>query len=164
MIFIVNLFSRVAGAAGIYVLPRLYQYFTSEPYIIQKDRCFGAISLAEKKESTVKKAPSTYKGTSSDKPGGRKPKPKPKTPNKRQSMLNTQKLAPFKYDMNEVLSASAMDPAKASAFLASVIAKGSRVSTKSAKDYAKTFLEAGDLSKEDFDKVCRLMDKYSKYR
>jgi len=79
-------------------------------------------------------------------------------------MLNTQKLAPFKYDMNEVLSASAMDPAKSSAFLASVIAKASRVSTRDAKDYIKTFLDAGDLTKDEFDKISRLMDKYSKYR
>lgn len=79
-------------------------------------------------------------------------------------MLNTHKIAPFKYDMNEVLSASSMDPAKASSLLASVIAKASRVSTRDAKDFLKTFLEAGDLTKEEFDRIGRLMDKYSKYR
>jgi len=79
-------------------------------------------------------------------------------------MLNTQKLAPFKYDMNEILSASAMDPAKSSSFLASVIAKATRVSTREAKDFIKTFLDAGDLTKDEFDKINRLMDKYSKYR
>jgi len=79
-------------------------------------------------------------------------------------MLNTHRISPFKYDMNEVLSASAMDPSKASAFLASVIAKASRVSTKDAKDFVKTFLESGDLTKEEYDKISRLMDKYSKYR
>ncbi len=83
---------------------------------------------------------------------------------KRQSMLNTHKLSPFKYDMNDVLSNSAMDPNKASSFLASVIAKASRVSTKDAKDFARTFLEEGDLTKEEYDRICRLMDKYSKYR
>jgi hypothetical protein len=119
--------------------------------------------LADIKDNTNKKAPAPPK-TDADKQGSRKPKPKAKTGSKRQSMLNTQKLAPFKYDMNEVLSASAMDPAKISAFLASVIAKGSRVSTKDAKDYAKTFLDSGDLTKEEFDKISRLMDKYSKYR
>ena len=79
-------------------------------------------------------------------------------------MLNTHKISPFKYDMNEVLSATSMDPSKASAFLASVIAKASRVSTKDAKDFVKTFLESGDLTKEEYDKISRLMDKYSKYR
>jgi len=119
--------------------------------------------LADIKVNTNKKAPTQSK-TDADKQGNRKPKPKVKVGSKRQSMLNTQKLAPFKYDMNEVLSASSMDPAKTSAFLASVIAKGSRVSTREAKDYAKTFLDSGDLTKEEFDKVSRLMDKYSKYR
>ncbi|AIZ56965.1 hypothetical protein Mpt1_c10980 [Candidatus Methanoplasma termitum] len=118
--------------------------------------------MADIKSGTVKKAPSTYKGNSDS--VTKKPKPKVKVSSKRQSMLNTQKLAPFKYDMNEVLSASAMDPAKSSAFLASVIAKATRVSTRDAKDYVKTFLDAGDLTKDEFDKISRLMDKYSKYR
>jgi len=118
--------------------------------------------LADIKEGTVKKPATPHK--TDDKQSSRKSKPKPKVVSKRQSMLNTQKLAPFKYDMNEVLSASAMDPAQTSSFLASVIAKGSRVSTKDAKEYAKTFLDSGDLTKEEFDKISRLMDKYSKYR
>jgi hypothetical protein len=57
-----------------------------------------------------------------------------------------------------------MDPAKASSFLASIIAKASRVSTRDAKDFARTFLDSGDLTKEEYDKICRLLDKYSKYR
>ena len=83
---------------------------------------------------------------------------------KKQSMLNTHKLNPFKYDMNEILSASRMDPAKASSFLASVIAKASRISTKAAKEFVKTFLDEGDLTKEEHDKICKLLDKYSKFR
>ncbi len=94
----------------------------------------------------------------------KKNRPKTKVATKRQSMLNTHKINPFKYDMNEVLSASAMDAAKASSFLASVIAKASRNSTRDAKDFVKTFLESGDLTKEEFDKISRLLDKYSKYR
>jgi len=91
-------------------------------------------------------------------------KTRTKESTKRQSMLNTHKLAPFKYDMNEILSASAMDPSKASSFLATIIAKASRLSTREAKDFVKTFLEEGDLTKEEHDRICRLMDKYSKYR
>lgn len=83
---------------------------------------------------------------------------------KKQPMLNTHKISPFKYDMNEILSQSSMDPSMASGFLASVIAKASRISTKEAKDYARSFLDEGNLSKEEYDKICRLMDKYSKYR
>ena len=102
------------------------------------------------------------KSTSS--PNSQRAKPKTKEATKKQSMLNTHKLAPFKYDMNEILSSSQMDEAKASAFLASLIAKASRQSTREAKDFVRTYLDAGDLSKEEFDKICRLMDKYSKYR
>lgn len=100
----------------------------------------------------------------SSSPNSQRSKPKTKEATKRQAMLNTHKLAPFKYDMNEILSVSQMDEAKASAFLASLIAKASRVSTRDAKDFARTFLDSGDLSKEEFDKIGRLLDKYSKYR
>ncbi|MBP6021025.1 MAG: hypothetical protein KA502_00330 [Candidatus Methanomethylophilaceae archaeon] len=102
--------------------------------------------------------------TSNRRPNSSRGKPKTKESTKRQSMLNTHKLAPFKYDMNEVLGASSLDPAKASSLLASVIAKASRVSTREAKDFMKTFLEAGDITKEEYDKIGRLLDKYSKYR
>lgn len=97
-------------------------------------------------------------------PNSQRSKPKSKEATKRQSMLNTHRMAPFKYDMNEILSASQMDEAKASAFLASLIAKASRQSTRDAKDFARTYLDAGDLTKDEFDRVCRLLDKYSRYR
>ena len=106
---------------------------------------------------------SSYSG--GEKAGAKKNKPvKTKESTKRQAMLNTHKINPFKYDMNEILESSSMDPAKASSFLASIIAKASRVSTRDAKDFARTFLDSGDLTKEEYDKICRLLDKYSKYR
>ena len=83
---------------------------------------------------------------------------------KRQSMLNTHKINPFKYDMNEILASTSMDASKASAFLASVIAKASRVSTKDAKEYIRGFMDSGDLTKEENDRICKLLDKYSKFR
>ncbi len=116
-------------------------------------------------QKTVQKpVPQTGSSYGGDK-GPKKNKPvKTKESTKKQSMLNTHKLAPFKYDMNEILSASRMDPAKASSFLASVIAKASRISTKAAKEFAKTFLDADDLSKDEYDKICKLLDRYSKFR
>ena len=100
-----------------------------------------------------------------DKGNAKKNKPvKTKESTKRQAMLNTHKINPFKYDMNEILEASSMDPSKASSFLASVIAKASRVSTKDAKEFVRTFLDAGDLTKEEYDKISRLLDRYSKFR
>ena len=96
---------------------------------------------------------------------GKKNRPqRTKESTKRQAMLNTHRINPFKYDMNQILDASAMDPAKASSFLASVIAKASRVSTKDAKDFVRTFQDAGDLTKDEVDKISKLLDKYSRYR
>ncbi|MCQ2085538.1 MAG: hypothetical protein MJZ21_05265, partial [archaeon] len=94
-------------------------------------------------------------------PAGGKPN---KAASQRQSMLNTHKLAPFKYDMNEILSQSSMPPDMSSSFLATIIAKASRISTKDAKEYAKTFVDDGNLTKDEFDKISKLMDRYSKYR
>lgn len=117
----------------------------------------------ENKSGAAKKPATEYK-RSPNKQSSRKLKPKAREGNKRQAMLNTHRIAPFKYDMNEILSSTSMDPAKSSSFLASVIAKASRVSTKEAKEFARTYIDSGDLTKEEYDKIGRLMDKYSKYR
>ncbi len=114
-----------------------------------------------KKNKVVVNKPQT--GNQYDK--GKKNRPqRTKESTKRQAMLNTHRINPFKYDMNQILDASAMDPAKASSFLASVIAKASRVSTKDAKDFVRTFQDAGDLTKDEVDKISKLLDKYSRYR
>lgn len=116
-------------------------------------------------KTVPQKAVSQANSYSGEKTGAKKNKPvRTKESTKKQSMLNTHKLAPFKYDMNEILSASRMDPAKASSFLASVIAKASRISTKTAKEFAKTYLDEGDLTKDEYDKICKLLDRYSKFR
>ena len=120
-----------------------------------------------KKSKPVQKAAPQSNPYGPDKQGAGAKKNKPvrtKESTKKQAMLNTHKLSPFKYDMNEILSASRMDPAKASSFLASVIAKASRISTKTAKEFVKTFLDAGDLTKDEYDKICKLLDRYSKFR
>ena len=114
-----------------------------------------------KKNKVVVNKPQT--GNQYDK--GKKNRPqRTKESTKRQAMLNTHRINPFKYDMNQILDASAMDPAKASSFLASVITKASRVSTKDAKDFVRTFQDAGDLTKDEVDKISKLLDKYSRYR
>ncbi|MDR0777927.1 MAG: hypothetical protein LBE48_00595 [Methanomassiliicoccaceae archaeon] len=108
----------------------------------------------------------TYKNSSPNVPGSaqKKVKVKRRESSKKQSMLNTNRMAPFKYDMNEILAATSMDASIASSFLASIVAKASRVSTREAKEYAKTFIESGALTKEEYDRICRLMDRYSKFR
>ncbi|MBR6204432.1 MAG: hypothetical protein IKQ60_05175 [Candidatus Methanomethylophilaceae archaeon] len=126
--------------------------------------------VGELKKNKVVVGPTGGSGNGSDRAGSRNgnkkggSKPRTKESTKRQAMLNTHRINPFKYDMNEVLSESAMDPSKASAFLATVIAKASRISTKDAKEFVKTFLDSGDLTKEEFDKINRLLDRYSRAR
>ncbi len=118
-----------------------------------------------RKNKVVVRSVESASSYGADKPGAKKNKPvKTKESTKRQAMLNTHKINPFKYDMNEILGSSSMDPSKASSFLASIIAKASRVSTRDAKDFARTFLDEGDLTKDEFDKICKLLDKYSKFR
>ncbi|MCQ2069911.1 MAG: hypothetical protein MJZ68_02135, partial [archaeon] len=147
-----------------------------------KDADLGSEGLGDAPKAAFIKKPESnysmsYRGSSQRASAGRSgPSPnrqvkkgnsgaKPnKEASKRQSMLNTHKLNPFKYDMNEILSQSSMDPTMASSFLATVIAKASRISTRDAKDYAKTFVDEGNLTKDEFDKVSKLMDRYSKYR
>ena len=134
-------------------------------YIWQAIRCFGVIFLPGqmKKNKVVVASPSpSFNGNDRN---AKKNKPvRTKESTKRQSMLNTHKINPFKYDMTEVLEASSMDPSKASSFLASVIAKASRVSTKDAKEFVRTFMDSGDLTKDECDKINRLLDRYSKFR
>ncbi|KQM10892.1 MAG: hypothetical protein WDA05_03875 [Candidatus Methanomethylophilaceae archaeon] len=109
--------------------------------------------------------------TNSTTGGGAKPRgnfkkrrTKVKEHSKRQAMLNTHRVTPFKYDLNEIMVSTQMDESKASSFTASVIAKATRISSKDAKDFVKTFVEEGDLTKEESDRICRLLDRYSKYR
>ncbi len=125
--------------------------------------------VGESKKNKVVVGSSGGSGNGADKSNSRNSKkgnskPRTKESTKRQAMLNTHRINPFKYDMNEVLAESSMDPSKASSFLATVIAKASRVSTKDAKEFVKTFLDSGDLTKEEFDKITRLLDRYSKFR
>ena len=94
----------------------------------------------------------------------RKGKPATREAVRKQPMLSMHKIQPFKYDMNEILNETSMDPAKASAFLATVVAKASRISLKDAKEYIAEVVEAGDLTKDEQTKFNNLLQKYSKYR
>lgn len=116
---------------------------------------------ASKPNKVVVKAPQT--GGQYDK-GKKNKQQRTKESTRRQAMLNTHRINPFKYDMNQILEASSMDPSKASSFLATVIAKASRVSTRDAKDFVRTFLDSGDLTRDEVDRINKLLDKYSRYR
>jgi len=138
-------------------------------YTMNKLGWFGAIYLVVYKNSSNKVQPPKessqgFNSRPQSSPNSQKSKPKTRESTRKQSMLNTHKMAPFKYDLKEILSKTQIDEAKASAMLASLIAKASRVSTREAKDFVRTYVDAGDLTKDEFDKIARLMDKYSKFR
>ncbi len=100
--------------------------------------------------------------------GGRRRRPRrrqdkrTKESMRRQSMLNSGRITPFKYDMNTILSSTDLDDAYTSSFLATVIAKGTRVSTRDAKEYVREQKE--EFSKDEIDRICKLIDRYSRYR
>ena len=79
-------------------------------------------------------------------------------------MLSMHKVTPFKYDMNQILNESSLDPAKANAFLATVVAKASRISLKDAKEYIAAETDAGNITKDEQTKFNNLLQRYSKYR
>lgn len=79
-------------------------------------------------------------------------------------MLSVGRSNVFKYDMKEVLSDSKMDQDNVTSFIAHVTAKAARISTKDAKNYIKEVEERGAFSKGVSEDMCRLLDKYSKYR
>ncbi len=133
----------------------------------EKDDSYG-VSVRRSEDYTR-----SYRGTSARATSGQRSKSpnsnrKGKAPSKesvhKQPMLSMHKIQPFKYDMNEILSETSMDPAKANAFLATVVAKASRISLKDAKEYIATVAEAGDITKEEQTKFNNLLQKYSKYR
>lgn len=82
----------------------------------------------------------------------------------RVAMLNLSRLGGFKYDIREIFTDSDMDSAYASALLANIIAKASRVSISEAKDYVRAESVKGAYQKEVSDDICMLLDRYAKYR
>jgi hypothetical protein len=82
----------------------------------------------------------------------------------RKKMLNLHRVTPFRYDMREIVAETQLDDSTGPALIASVIAKASRVSTKDAKDYVREFETKGEITRRDADDICRLLDRYSKYR
>ena len=79
-------------------------------------------------------------------------------------MLNMSRLGGFKYNVREIFTESKMDQAYASALLANIIAKASRVSTSEAKAYVRSEQSKGNYEKQVSDDICGLLDRYSRYR
>lgn len=79
-------------------------------------------------------------------------------------MLNLGKLDYFNWDLNEIMDASDMDEEKVNTFKANMTAKARQRSIKEAKDFVREVEERGDFSRETGDRLCRLLDRYSRIR
>ena len=83
---------------------------------------------------------------------------------KRKPMLNLGKLDYFNWDLNEIMAGSDMEAEKINTFKANMTAKARQRSIKEAKDFVREIEERGDFSKDTADRLCRLLDRYSRMR
>ncbi|UCE92249.1 MAG: hypothetical protein JSV90_03700 [Methanobacteriota archaeon] len=79
-------------------------------------------------------------------------------------MLNLNRISSFRYSIREIMDHYEVNEAVASSIVATVIAKGSRLSIASAMSYVDGQREAGNCPREATDEICALLDRYSKYR
>ena len=100
-----------------------------------------------------------YKGRRNNEPRFHSPRESEKT-----VMLNLRRLSAFKYDIREIMNHYEISEESASSVVASVIAKGSRVSIESAIAYVREQEKTGLYPKESLHEISNLLDKYSKIR
>lgn len=79
-------------------------------------------------------------------------------------MLDLRREGHFKYDLKELLANSSMPADKIAPFAATLISKGSRLSTGEAKDWVTSKLEENLITKPERDAINTLLDRYSKWR
>jgi hypothetical protein len=79
-------------------------------------------------------------------------------------MLNLGRLTSIKYGLREIMKDYEIDESVASTVIASVIAKGSRISIASARTYVREQEKAGMYPKDVSDEICGLLSQYSKIR
>jgi len=100
-----------------------------------------------------------YKGRRS-----REPRLHPIHENDRTTMLNLSRLSAFRYDIKEIMSHYEIEESAATAVMASVIAKSSRISIDSAREYVLEQEKTGAYPKEALNEICNLLDRFSKLR
>lgn len=82
----------------------------------------------------------------------------------RTTMLNLNRIIIFRYGIKEIMIDYEIDEAVASSVLASLVAKGSRISIDAAKTYVRVQERMGKYPKEVSDEIFYLLDKYSTHR
>lgn len=112
---------------------------------------FGEVLLAARRTG--------YRGRRRNEPRRYSPRETEKT-----TMLNLGRLSSVKYGLKEIMAHYEVDEAVASTVIASVIAKGSRISIASAREYVKDQETAGLVSHDVSKEICILLDQHSKLR
>ena len=79
-------------------------------------------------------------------------------------MLNLRRVSSFRYDLREILGQFEVNETIAGSILASIVAKGSRVSIASAKEYVRDQEKTGAYPSEASEEICSLLDRWSTYR
>lgn len=82
----------------------------------------------------------------------------------RTPMLNLHRVSIFRFDLKEIMSHYEVEESMARSVMASVIAKGTRVSIDSAKDFVREQVSAGAYPEEASEEICDLLDRWSKLR
>jgi hypothetical protein len=80
------------------------------------------------------------------------------------AMLDLRRVTTFRYDLREIMSHYEVSESVATAVVASVIAKGSRVSIESARTFVLEQEKQGAYSSEVSNEICNLLDRWSRYR
>lgn len=100
-----------------------------------------------------------YKGRRNSEPRYHSPRESERT-----TMLNLGRVSSFRYGMREIMQNYEIEDSAASSVIASVIAKGSRISIDSAIHYVRDQEKTGIYPKEVSDEICDLLDRFSKLR
>ncbi len=79
-------------------------------------------------------------------------------------MLNLHRATTFRYDLREIMNEYEVNESVMATVIASIIAKGSRVSIESAKDYVRDQEKTGAYASEVSDEICSLLDRWARYR
>lgn len=79
-------------------------------------------------------------------------------------MLNLRGISSFRYSIREIMTHYEVEESVASSVVASVIAKGSRMSIDSAMQYVREQEKTGAYPKQVSDEICNLLDRYTRHR
>lgn len=100
-----------------------------------------------------------YRGRKSSEPRRHGPRETERT-----LMLSQNKMTVFRYGLREIMSNYRVEEAAAKSLIASVMAKASRISIDSAKNFIREQERTGICPREVTDEVYDLLEKFSTYR